>query len=310
MAKASPSNKCAQQRASWRPTGRLCAFHKAEGRLSYICTGDTTVSPMSDAARFADGLKQAMTARRLAGKIAASGDYVKKGPGYYALWEPYCEAPIRVGKQTPVKMGLKPVEAYMHVPCRKCWRCRYIRRQEWISRVGRECSRHAYNYAVTLTFSPAHLAELDQRCSALEGDHVRLVEAEAYKDVQKFVKRLRKGRAMNNRASTRSETKRLIYPPLKFRFVTVLEKGELRGRLHFHSVFHSHVELPTVAIEREWRSRSECELVKDRSAFAVYVSKYLTKDLSRKPRFSRAYGAGADFLEMPPTVPPSESENF
>lgn len=159
----------------------------------------------------------------------------------------------------------------MTVPCRKCPRCLQFRQLRWRERALSEIARANRTWAVTLTFSPVQLAGV---LMSADGGQLVQVERRAYRDVQLYVKRLRKSGAV-------------------FRYLAVYERGEASGRSHYHLLVHEtgRYPIPKRVIEDMWPSHVHARLVmKETTGSASYVTKYLTKNLAVRPRASGRYG--------------------
>lgn len=149
------------------------------------------------------------------------------------------------------------------VPCRKCWPCQLQRRREWIARACNEVIVAPKTWLFTGTFK--------------DKPETPAVVVEAF---QKYMKRLRhKGRY--------------------FRYVMVVETGDLRGRLHCHALLHTdlgykdvrglwnmgfaHAKLlrPVIAAGR---------LDEDTAKQVHYVAGYITGDIKFPVRASLHYG--------------------
>lgn len=189
--------------------------------------------------------------------------------------KPYCDDPVLISKYERPGTNSIGIGLDMFGPCRKCEKCLLFRKLKWRDRMRREIDQAERTWFITLTFSPIHLAGVlceSWRFPFLEKDQA--VERAAYAHVQKYFKRLRKSGA-------------------RFRYCVVFEYGEEFGRLHAHTLVHE-VSLNSVLkrdVQEQWRSFTHCRLVKvgDFEDVATYVSKYLTKHLS-KPRASIHYG--------------------
>ena len=184
---------------------------------------------------------------------------------------------------------------------------------------------------VTLTFSPrAHLGiESAARLRFLDEeprDHVnpdtgevrrltwfdlsererfRRRAREAYPEVQKFLKRVRKGGHYYRDTKTDAGHVRKQYsvPPTRLRYQVVAEKhsDKLAGRPHFHLLlFEQGQELPKAFLEQEWKLGVFHARLVDRESdparkVAAYCCKYLTKDpdsLIRASQIARSGSSG------------------
>lgn len=92
------------------------------------------------------------------------------------------------------------------LPCGQCRGCRYMRTKEWAVRCYLEAQTAKCSAFLNLTYSPEHLPE--------NGTLVK-------KDLQKFIKRLRRNLEYQN-------------PDLKIRFYASGEYGDDNGRPHYH----------------------------------------------------------------------------
>lgn len=234
--------------------------------------------------------------RSLAGRIALMGGRRVNG-AWEAPWVPSCDSPVWVLHSTPrtdrgqwTTARKRPYDVGMFVPCRKCARCLQIRQMQWRTRILSEARLVPFNYFLTLTFSPAHLAGVLAEAQKRKD---KSVEGAGYRHVSLYLKRLRKGRKMTSRGVTKDSLGRTrqAFDPLKFRFFAAAEYGDLNGRLHFHLMLHCDRWIPPEVFQDEWRSRATAELVKSTQGCATYVSKYLTKDQTPgRARASLRYG--------------------
>ena len=218
----------------------------------------------------------------------------RKGPiSYVDDRKPYCDDPQIVAQYEKGKSNMSP-GAYIerHVPCRKCEKCLTFRRLQWRDRMKAEMLGVHRTWMVTLTFSPTHLAGVIAEAAANKYEnHIQAVEAAAYKHVQGYLKRCRKTGG-------------------RFRFVAMAEYGSKEGRLHYHLLIHE-AQLGQITyrlLNDKWRSFVGAELVRNAGGSAAYVSKYLTKDLSR-PRASSRYGKAEPLPEVS-SDRPSSTDSF
>ncbi|AXH77284.1 MAG: putative replication initiation protein [Inoviridae sp.] len=151
-------------------------------------------------------------------------------------------------------------------PCRKCPECLRRKRWTWYFKGLRELDTWPRTWFITLTFSR--------------------IPTEPYKEVQKWLKRIRK----NNKG--------------KIKFLCTTEYGSKNGRLHYHLLVHCEESLKRRDVELKWSmgfSKATLvskQLVKDadtkrrsHNREISYVTKYLLKD-SQKLRASQQYGKG------------------
>lgn len=216
----------------------------------------------------------------MAGNIALRGGMISRSE-FASTWQPYCDAPVRVRRRTHPRDPVRTVEVTMLAPCRKCAKCLQFRQLKWRERAIAELE-HAHrsgrrSWWVTLTFSPVHLAGILIEASSEKGTADRRVDAAAYRHLQRYFKRLRKAGA-------------------RFRYLAIHERGEEKGRSHYHLLIHELGPKPLSSrmIENQWASIVHCRLVQMETrrgkGLASYITKYATKSLDVRPRASNAYG--------------------
>lgn len=214
--------------------------------------------------------------RKLAIKAALTGGALNTYQ-FEASWVPYCDEPVPIFRAARASiLSNRPTEILMHVPCRKCAKCKLFRQLKWKERAEREIRRANRTWFVTLTFSPLHLAGCIYESKLATGKNHGKLERAAYGHVQKYFKRLRKQRR------------------LKFRYLAIFERGEKTGRPHYHLLIHEVGERPVSkrTLEDKWRSNVHARLVDRSSPWAAsYITKYATKSLDVPPRASAKYGA-------------------
>lgn len=182
-----------------------------------------------------------------------------------------------------------PQQAVRHVDlavrCRKCEACRKARQFHWRMRAEAECQAASRTWFGTLTLTPEHQFRLVlQATSALRRggtDYSSLSDEDQFKErikplireVQKYFKRLRKAGC-------------------KFRYLVAIERHK-SGAPHVHLLVHETAE---PVRHKQLRDHWSLGFVKfnlvaenERTQAARYVSKYLTKALSRMLASSR-YG--------------------
>ncbi len=223
-------------------------------------------------------------------KIALHGGIFQKGV-YVSKWVPYCDKPKTLDRYITSRDAvddLKPMEVSMQVPCRKCAKCLQFRQMQWRERAISELSRAKRTWFVTLTFSPIHLAGVLLEAKSPE---MKFIEAAAYKHVQRYIKRLRKG-AFPEEIGRIHVKKDPI--PREFRYLAIYERGEETGRSHYHIFLHENGPTPITKdlLEVQWRSFVHARLVRGEEAAstASYLTKYATKQFDIRPRASSQYG--------------------
>lgn len=219
----------------------------------------------------------------MAVRLAMQGKSLS-GFQFHADQKPYCYDPVKVARGTRAGGIVKSVEVSFYVPCRKCEKCLQFRRLLWRSRAINEISAAPRTWAVTLTFSPHHLAgitlEADRDFNCHDG---KFKERAAYKHVQQYFYRLRKTPTAGGKAR------------LRFRYLAVFERGEKTGRPHYHLLLHEQNGPVTKrTLEEQWRSNVHARLVakdeqEDVRRKASYITTYATKSLDRL-RASVKYG--------------------
>jgi hypothetical protein len=155
------------------------------------------------------------------------------------------------------------------VPCMNCPRCRATSTWKRSARIAAETVAAPRTWWCTFTLA----SEIPER--------------EAYAEVQKALKRLRKARH-------------------KVRYAFVPEWGEANGRLHYHAMIHGQNSLKKRDVEGIWphgftrvrliggkpKKSSAAARQKAIRVLARYIAKYLTKGTGRF-RFSQGYGSFA-----------------
>lgn len=225
-------------------------------------------------------IRRAKGTARLAAAVALKGGQ-QKLLTFVAPWKPACDNPRRVYRDVTRMPGVRSVEVMMDTPCRRCARCLQIRQMKWRERALTEIRQANRTWAITLTFSPVQLAGV---LVSADGRELVQVERRAYRDVQLYLKRLRKSGAV-------------------FRYLAVYERGEKSGRSHYHLLLHEtgRFPVPKRVIEDTWPSHVHARLVDPTTTgSASYLTKYLTKDFSIRPRASSSYG-GSVLADFPST---------
>lgn len=218
-----------------------------------------------------DAYDRARGTIKLAAKLALIGGQ-QKLLTFQAPWVPHCDTPRKVYRAHTRMRGLRSVEVSMDVPCRKCAKCKRFRQMKWRERALHEIAQANRTWALTLTFSPVHMAGVLTSAKSPAAKHV---ERRAYADVQRYFKRLRRSAD-------------------RFRYLAVFERGEVSGRMHYHVLLHEIGRFPVqkVLLENKWPSFVHARLVVGVAGqvSASYITKYATKDLSVPPRASSGYG--------------------
>ena len=235
-------------------------------------------------------LLRAFAVRKAAAALALRGGQ-ESLTRFSAPWpDPWCDAPVEVNRSARRIPGVRHMEVMIRAPCRHCPKCLQFRQMRWRERALFETILANRTWALTLTFSPVHLAGL---LVSADGGELVEVERRAYRDVQLYLKRLRK--------------------TYRFRYLATFERGEISGRAHYHMLLHEtgRFPIPKRAIEDAWPSHVHARLVDPTTTGAAsYVTKYLTKDLAVRPRASAGYGAPKQTHTPPPTTQSEDKNNL
>ena len=171
-----------------------------------------------------------------------------------------CDTPIRIIKAGDVVKGKHYLEDVL-VGCGKCPRCRLRRVNQWIFRLKQEESNSGSSFFVTLTYDTDNVPITDNGFMSLDK-----------KDVQKFMKRLRK--------RVKKE-----YPGCrKIVYYLVGEYGEKTkfGRPHYHAII---LNLPEIEILRQTWKHGDIHVGRVTNASIAYTMKY-----ADKPRIIPVHG--------------------
>lgn len=194
--------------------------------------------------------------------------------------------------------GRIPIGIDYTVRCRQCDECNRARHRLWRDRARSETKAGVRTWFGTLTIAPSEqhrfLVSAQQRQARRGGDfdaldhgaQFRLRVAEAGRDIQKYLKRVRK----ESRA------------PL--RYILVAE-AHLSGLPHFHILVHER------ALDRPVRQHtlrdqwclgfSRWKLVSD-VAQVTYVTKYISKSAAARVRASQRYGTAVSLSSIAVSV--------
>lgn len=184
----------------------------------------------------------------------------------------------------------------LHVRCRKCRTCLASKAAQWRLRASGEYRQSARTWFSTLTLNPAaHTTMLYRAALRLSKSGVKIDsltdaeqfferETESYRELQKWLKRLRK--------NSQSE----------LRYLAITEKHK-SGLPHYHVLLHEVDPARPVRYDRHLKGSwslgfDQFKLVSDARA-AVYAVKYLSKSPEARVRASAHYGT-ANSLPLPP----------
>lgn len=134
----------------------------------------------------------------------------------------------------PVRFYNKYIGSYMSAPCGKCEACLSLKSLQWKQRLDYECYLNKYTYFFTLTYNNEALPRIPvfeefETYSDMDSDSYKICETyDGYlpvvqkRDVQLFVKRLRKALAEEYAAT--------------FRYYIIAEYGSTTKRPHYHGL--------------------------------------------------------------------------
>lgn len=178
-------------------------------------------------------------------------------------------APRRVVDLSEIQIATR--DAWQYVRCRKCAECKRERKRMWIARAIAEARQAPVTWLFTGTFA----------CEPPD-------EAAVVREGQRFLKRLRKGLAHP------VETYRgpMAVPGVKVRFLSVVERGDENGRLHWHAIIHGDGDLVRwLQLRTAWHAghmharrvnaRGDERLPDDVLRQIAYVAGYLGKQPGR-----------------------------
>lgn len=180
-----------------------------------------------------------------------------------------------LGCQNPVKIYLPYSNEPRYVPCGKCDACQQAHAQMWITRIKKEAEFWPFVVMSTLTYDDEHLPvmhkygdtfvstcrrhfadetpvvsredvlhfdyknELEKKASLEFFDSERVLPYVSVRDVQLFLKRLRKGIAQKTKEYLRNTPKELHFEDTApiLRYYIALEYGPTYYRPHVHCIF-------------------------------------------------------------------------
>ena len=165
----------------------------------------------------------------------------------------------------------------INVPCGKCGACRFNKRVEWTFRLKQEAKQHINSHFITLTYADENLPFTDMGVITLDK-----------KDLQKFIKRLRKRQAQ--------------ITDKKIRYYAVGEYGTNTERPHYHAIIFGCTD--SDIINHSW-NHGHIHTGRVDIASLHYVTKYHVNavkdyDDDRQNEFatmSRRPGIGSNYLK-------------
>lgn len=149
------------------------------------------------------------------------------------------ELATEAAKQGTTEAELLKTGKYIVVPCNKCLACKMRKSAEWAARAAQEAEYYpeGERWFVTLTYDednlPRYYASLGEVISG--GNPIGGVPTLHHKDVQDFLKRVRK--------AERDEAQREGREERKLKFLMSGEYGDQTGRPHYHLIIFG-LEIP------------------------------------------------------------------
>lgn len=186
-----------------------------------------------------------------------------------------CISPKLIWPHRSVEWQSANEEYAVSVPCGKCLACLSNKRMEWIFRLEQEHKYSSSARFVTLTYDEKHLRSDRSLCK---------------KDVQLYMKRLRKAHGKGS----------------KIRYYLVGEYGEVSGRPHYHILLFNALEqyLRTSWMDAKGQYIGIVHVGNVTQASIAYCTKYVIQrpevmEDGREAPFalmSRGYGIGGRYL--------------
>lgn len=148
-------------------------------------------------------------------------------------------------------------------PCGQCLPCRINKSRIWTVRLLLEQSTSEFSYFITVT---------------IDDDNLNMRREVVPKDLQKFIKRLRK---------------RLS--PGRFRYFAVGEYGDETHRPHYHLAVFSNIPIFLQDIEDTWHQGKIVEIQELNKDLAKYIVGYVVKKMT-DPKDDRLLGRHPEFM--------------
>ena len=121
------------------------------------------------------------------------------------------------------------------IPCNRCFNCKINKSKVWAVRCLIESYDWKYNYFITLTYNDENLKYVEQSYIPLTGEF-RRVPTLSKKDVQKFIKRLRRDIEYHRNG--------------KLKYLIVGEYGDQTKRPHYHLILFMDVPISDLAFHK------------------------------------------------------------
>lgn len=166
-----------------------------------------------------------------------------------------CINPINI--RSP--LGSEDLRRSIYVPCGKCAWCLKQKRDEWYIRFKMEQQDNEFTKFITLTYSDDNLPfYLDEET----GEYGYRANK---KDIQKFIKRMRKA-------------------GYKFKYFLVSEYAPKTRRPHYHALFFTNDNITDEDVRKSWQKGVTDTQEADDGALK-YVTKYILKGSDRDGNF-------------------------
>lgn len=181
-----------------------------------------------------------------------------------------CVSPIT--KKNPAYGTKLNAEYMITFPCGKCPLCIKKRLSNWIFRCEQQMRVSYNNQFITLTYDRKHLKH---------------TMAEQKKDIQDFLKRLRKHQSTATYVNA-------VDPHSRIKYICVSEHGKKNGRVHFHFLMFN---APTAKIINDTWGMGFTSCAEINTRRIKYVFKYTQKDNSKRKNFQlTSKGIGANYI--------------
>lgn len=193
---------------------------------------------------------------------------------------------VEAGARVPVEQRTRhPLQLELQVRCRKCDKCRELRRIIWSQRAQAETQVAPRTWFGTLTLSPEAQVTMGNRA------RVRLaaqgIDFEAISFADQFAERHRE-----IGSEITKYLKRVRKQCGSFRYLLVVEHHK-SGLPHYHMLVHEVVEgaVTHAVLAQQWQIGFEKWRLVAQTKQATYLCKYLAKTNAARVRASAEYGS-------------------
>lgn len=210
-----------------------------------------------------------------------------------------CQSPLdRVSRARPYtdapghrQTGL---EVRMVVRCRKCDRCRQIRRRVWSARARAEVQQSARTWFGTLTLRPEEQYKFLARARKLADARIEKFDGLPY--WQQF--ELRHRAICPELTNYLKRVRKVSGASIRYLLVAEAHKS---GAPHYHLLVHEpnpEEQVKHAQLSEQWKlGFSQWKLITEPSR-AVYLCKYLSKSSAARVRASLRYGRNDDRYDL------------